>query len=220
LISHFHRDHIQGFPFFEPGYDLRNAFDVYGPGLGDDGVEAALRRQMERPHFPVPLDAMRAKLVFHPAEAGDEIGIGVAKVKVAALNHPQPCLAYRVSVDGVSVVYATDTEQLSEGRLNPDVVELARGADLLIYDAQYTEEEYSGRRGPSHVGWGHSTIGEACRIATAAYVKQLALFHHDPSRDDRRVAQLVYQAQSLFPASFIAQEGTSIELRAGGLAGT
>jgi ribonuclease BN (tRNA processing enzyme) len=110
-------------------------------------------------------------------------------------------------------VYATDTEQLSNGGLNPAVLELAQETDLLIYDAQYSEDEYCGRRGPCRIGWGHSTIPEACRIATAAGVKQLALFHHDPCHDDRHIAQLVRQAQSLFPASFAAREGRSLELR-------
>jgi phosphoribosyl 1,2-cyclic phosphodiesterase len=213
LVSHFHWDHIQGFPLFQPAYDARNSFLICGPGTGDEGVEAALRRQMERPHFPVPLEAMRAKLSFQPLGADDEIQIGEVTVKTAAMNHPQLCLGYRISLGEVSVVYATDTEQLAAGELNSAVLELARGADLLIYDAQYTEDEYCGRCGPCRVGWGHSTIQEACRIATAAGVKQLALFHHDPSHDDRRIAQLVRQAQSFFPPSFAAREGNSVELR-------
>lgn len=212
LISHFHWDHIQGFPLFQPGYDPGCSFDIYGPGRDEHGVEAALRRQMERPHFPVPLDAMRANLTFHPLEPGDQIRIGGAIVKAALLNHPQPCLGYRIEFGGVSVVYATDTEQLADGRLNPSVLELARGADLLIYDAQYSEDEYHGRGGPCRVGWGHSTIPEACRIASAAGVRRLALFHHDPSHDDLHIARLVRQAQLLFPSTFAACEGRSIEL--------
>jgi phosphoribosyl 1,2-cyclic phosphodiesterase len=214
LVSHFHWDHIQGFPLFQPGYDPRNSFAIFGPGHGVHGVEAALRRQMQRPHFPVPLEAMRATLDFHPFDPGNEIEIGEATVRAAALNHPEPCLGYRISIGGVSMVYATDTEQLADGRLNPAVLDLAKGTDLLIYDAQYTEDEYCGRRGPCRIGWGHSTIPEACRIAAAAGVKQLALFHHDPCHDDHRVAQLVRQAQSLFPATFAAREGHVVELRA------
>jgi phosphoribosyl 1,2-cyclic phosphodiesterase len=212
LVSHFHWDHIQGFPLFQPAYDPRNSFVICGPGRGEDGVEAALRRQMERPHFPVPLEAMRAKLDFHPLDAGDQIRVGDATVQAALLNHPQPCFGYRISIGEVSVVYATDTEQLADGELNPAVLELARGTDLLIYDAQYTEDEYCGRSGPCRIGWGHSTIAEACRIATAAGVKQLALFHHDPCHDDLYVAQLVRQAQASFPAAFAACEGMSVGL--------
>lgn len=209
LFSHYHWDHIQGFPLFAPAYDPRNSFVIYGPGRGEEGVEAALRRQMQRPHFPVPLETMQAKLEFQALDPGDEVRIGDATVKVGVLNHPELCLGYRISFDGATVVYATDTEQVA-GKLNPAVLELAKGADLLIYDAQYTEDEYSGHRGVSRIGWGHSTIPEACRIASAAGVKQLALFHHDPSHDDRHIAQLVRQARSWFPRALAAREGDTI----------
>jgi phosphoribosyl 1,2-cyclic phosphodiesterase len=212
LITHFHWDHIQGFPLFQPGYDPRNSFDVYGPGRNEHGVEAALRRQMERPHFPVPLEAMRARLTFHSLEPGQEFRVGQATVTTALLNHPQPCLGYRITIDGISIVYATDTEQLTDGSLNPKVLRLAKEADLLIYDAQYSEDEYCGRCGPDRIGWGHSTIPEACRTAHAAGVKRLALFHHDPCHDDLHVARLAREAQSLFPDSFAAREGSSLEL--------
>jgi phosphoribosyl 1,2-cyclic phosphodiesterase len=212
LFSHFHWDHIQGFPMFRPAYEPGNAFVLYGPGPG--GVESALRRQMQAPHFPVPLDALRADLDFRTIEPGQDIRVGAATVRAAMLNHPQGCLGYRISYGGTSVVYATDNEQLGGGLLNPSLIDVARDAQLLILDAQYTDDEYHGRCGPERHGWGHSTITEACRVATSAGVEQLALFHHDPSHTDDHISANLRKARSRFPNVIAACEGQSVDLRA------
>jgi ribonuclease BN (tRNA processing enzyme) len=132
-------------------------------------------------------------------------------VTACALNHPQGCLAFRVEAGGSSVVYATDTEHMAPGVVDPGALALARGADLLIHDAQYTEEEYAGGpAGPPRKGWGHSTVAEACRLASAAEVKRLALFHHDPTHDDRFVERTVCEARALFPNVAAAREGMTV----------
>jgi phosphoribosyl 1,2-cyclic phosphodiesterase len=206
LLSHFHWDHIQGFPFFTPAYVKGNCIDVYGPerAAGRD-VRAALDAQMRAPHFPVGLEAMRAELGFHPVPAGAAFRLGPVAVTTAAANHPGGCLAYRLESGGRSVVYATDTEH--HDGLDSGLVELARGCDVLIYDAQYTDEEYATKR-----GWGHSTPNEAVRLAQAAGAGQLVLFHHDPAHDDDAIARMEKAARALFPTATAAREGLEIIL--------
>jgi phosphoribosyl 1,2-cyclic phosphodiesterase len=167
FFSHVHWDHIQGFPFFGPAYVPGNWIRLYAPErcATNGDVRAALDAQMRAPHFPVGLDAMRAELSFGAVAAGAQlvIGKGGVSVQTAAAKHPNGCLAYRVSAGGRSVVYATDTEHDASGRIDRQLLELARGADVLIYDAQYTVDEYAGKR-----GWGHSTAEEGARLAEAA----------------------------------------------------
>ena len=213
FFSHLHWDHIQGFPFFRPAYVPGNRFTLYGPGDdGAAGLHASLDRQMQPPNFPVTLSAMAARLDFRSIRAGDEVCVDAARIRAAALNHPQGCLGYRISVGSSTLVYATDTEEVTPGAVNPAVLELARNADLLIHDAQYTEDEYYGSTGPARRGWGHSTITAACRLARAAGVKQLALFHHDPSHDDRLLERLRLEARIIFANVVVAREGMVVQL--------
>ena len=125
LFSHVHWDHIQGFPLFRPAYQSGNRFTLYGPGDGELGVEAALHRQMQPPHFPVSLAAMQAELDFRSIRPGDEIQIGRVSVRTVALHHPQGCMGYRIGLGRHGIVYATDTEQL-EGGLDPAIVSSGR----------------------------------------------------------------------------------------------
>ena len=116
------------------------------------------------------------------------------------------------SVDNASVVIATDTEPPDCGMVDPEVVELARGADVLIHDSQYTQSEYDGCAGPPRKGWGHSTHHVACRVARWAGVKQLILFHHDPTHDDREMESILSAARVLFPNTVIAREGLTVDV--------
>ena len=211
LFSHLHWDHIQGFPFFGPAYVPGNELVLCGPG-GDADVQLALAHQMQAPVFPVTLAAMGAHLEFRALSPGSVLQVGPATVRVAALHHPQGCLGYRIEMGGEAVVYATDTEPLADGRIDPSLLELADGASLLIHDSQYTADEYEGRVGPSRRGWGHSTTDVACRIAADAGVGQLALFHHDPSHDDRFVERIVSHARGLFANVAAAREGMTVSL--------
>lgn len=210
FLSHLHWDHIQGFPFFGPAYAPGNRIRLYAPercAAGGD-VRAALDAQMRAPHFPVGLDAMRAELSFGAVAAGAVVRVsdGVA-VQAAAAKHPNGCLAYRVDAGGRSVVYATDTEHDASGRIDRPLLELARGADVLIYDAQYTSDEYAAKR-----GWGHSTAEEGARLAEAAGVGQLVLYHHDPTHDDWQVARIEAATRGRFPATVAAREGLVLTL--------
>lgn len=212
FIGHTHWDHIQGFPFFVPAYVPGNRLAIYGGTGGGDGtaggsLRAAFEAQMRAPHFPVDLSAMRAELSFHEVAAGARFRVGAVDVRTAAARHPNPCLAYRLEFDGASVVYATDHEHAG-GAPDDGLVALARGADVLIYDAQYTPAEYAaGKR-----GWGHSTAEEGARLAAAAGVAQLVLFHHDPGRDDWQVACIEAETRGRFGATVAAREGLVLTL--------
>ncbi len=214
LFSHFHWDHIQGFPLFRPAYEPENELTLYGYGDSAADVEAVFAQQMQAPHFPVGLGTLRAQLAFRALHAGSALDIGPAHVRTAALNHPQGCLGYRISVDDRSVVFVTDTEPRQPGAADPAVVEFARGADLLIHDAQYTEQEYDGRSGCPRHGWGHSTYDVACRTARAAGVQQLALFHHDPAHDDHFIERILSAARGQFLNAVVAREGMTLDIRA------
>jgi len=213
LLTHFHWDHIQGFPFFGPAYQRGNHLTLHGLGARDDDVKAAFERLMQPPHFPVTLEALQARIEFRSLRPGNELRIGSVSVRTGVLNHPQGCLGYRISVGGASVVLATDTEPIDGATVDPGVIDLARGADLLIHDAQYTVEQYHlcGRR-----GWGHSTYSTACQVAAEAGVNQLVLFHHDPSHDDRAVEKIEQAARALFPNTMLARERMTLNVKAPG----
>jgi phosphoribosyl 1,2-cyclic phosphodiesterase len=204
LLSHVHWDHIQGLPFFGP---------IYAPGTrivlagGATGVPLpdTLRRQMSAPTFPVDWNDVPAAREYLELRDGSCTRLGDADVRTARANHPDAVFAYRVEHGGHSIVYATDTEHYS--CVDPRLVALARGADVLVYDAQYLPEEYA-----SKVGWGHSTYDAGAALARAAGVRKLVLFHHDPGRSDDDVARIEERARSVFDDVVAAREGLAIEL--------
>jgi phosphoribosyl 1,2-cyclic phosphodiesterase len=212
LLSHFHWDHIQGLPFFVPAYLPSTKLTVLGAAFGLMSVQETLGHQMRAPLFPVRLDELRAELTLREVRPGVTFAVGDAEVKVAKLNHPGGVHGYRIEHGGRSVVYATDTEHYECP--DPSLLALAAGADVLIYDAQYTPEEYRGEDGPSKVSWGHSTFAAGADIARRAGVGELVLFHHDPKRTDRAIAQLEDRARALFARSVAAREGLTISLSA------
>ncbi len=204
LLSHFHWDHIQGLPFFVPAYMPQTKLVVVGSSDGRHSLRDKLSRQMTEPHFPVQLDDLSANLSYREARAGGRFDVGGGiEVRVARLNHPGGVFAYRIEHEGKSIVYATDTEHYA--CVDPALRALAEGADVLIYDAQYTPEEYQ-----SKVGWGHSTFASGAEVAKSAGVKKLVLFHHDPQRTDAGVAAIEDAARVLFPETIAAREGASI----------
>lgn len=211
FFTHSHWDHIQGFPFFVPAFVRGNRFNIYG-AIAPNGstLEQRLNDQMLHPNFPVPLQIMGADLRFNDLQVGQPLEIGDVVVENALLNHPGEAVGYRVSWQGHSAVYATDTEHFPD-RLDENVLWLARNADVLIYDATYTDEEYNSPSS-SKVGWGHSTWQEAIKIAEAAGVKKLIIFHHDPLHNDDFLDRIGEQAAQRFPDSIMAREGLSVQL--------
>jgi phosphoribosyl 1,2-cyclic phosphodiesterase len=206
LLSHFHWDHIQGLPFFVPAYLPQTELVVVGSSDGRHSLRDKLSRQMTEPHFPVQLDDLSAQMTFLEARAGRPFELGPdVQVRVARLNHPGGVFAYRIEHAGASLVYATDTEHYA--CIDPALRVLAEGADVLVYDAQYTPDEYQGK-----VGWGHSTYVAGAEVARSAGVKKLVLFHHDPQRDDAGVAAIERAAQALFPSTVAAREGLALTI--------
>ena len=151
--------------------------------------------------FPVPIEAMRADIRFEDFEAGESFNIFPdVKVRTAPLNHPNSATGYRIEYEGKALCYVTDTEHVP-GAPDENVLALIDGADLVIYDSTYTEEEL-----PSHVGWGHSTWEEGVRLCKAAGVKRLAIFHHEPNHDDAFMEKLEAEARSVWSETFCARD--------------
>src|SRR3569623_710760 len=161
LLSHLHWDHVAGLQFFTPVYVPGHRVEIASGPNGVMSHDAAIRSLFKAPFFPVDFDDLGGT--------------------VATRNHPDPAYGYRLELAGQSIVYATDTEHFA--CVDPTLKKLAAGADILIYDAQYTPEEY-----PAKVGWGHSTWQAGAELARAAGVPQLVLFHHAPARTDAQLA--------------------------------
>ncbi len=208
LLTHTHWDHINGFPFFTPAYNKDMAIEIMAGHLIDKGgIRDVLSAQMDNPMFPVPLEAMTAKIKFTDFKAGQSFDLYEdIHIRTAPLNHPNGSTAYRIDYDGKSMVYVTDTEHVP-GETDQNVVDLIQDADLVIYDSTYTEEEF-----PAKVGWGHSTWNEGVRLCKMANVKRLAIFHHDPDHYDEFMDDIAKQAHAEWPGSFVSREGMTIDL--------
>jgi phosphoribosyl 1,2-cyclic phosphodiesterase len=217
FFSHVHWDHIQGFPFFEPAFVGGNVFHLYGGNNVSRTLEETLAGQMDHPNFPVHLTSMGARMSFRDLAEGETVEIddglgGQVRVTNARGNHPQGVFAFRVEQGDKAIVYATDTEHYP-GRVDDKLVKLARDVEVLIYDSQYTPEEYEGTvGGVSKKGWGHSTFEEGAKLAKLAGARRLVLFHHDPAQSDAAVRDKEARARTLFPEVIAASEGLSLEV--------
>ena len=208
-LSHTHWDHIQGFPFFAPAYDPRRRLTLALSGHAGQtaDLESVFTTQMQQEFFPVPLTRMGAKIAFwQPEQENITMASGV-QIRTERHGHPGGAHGYRITEGEKTVVYCTDVEHGE--RIDPGVVALARGADLLIHDAQYTPAELKAKR-----GWGHSSWEQAIEVALEAKVGQLALFHHDPEHDDAFLLGVERECQRLFSNAFLAREGQSVLLAA------
>ena len=216
FFSHVHWDHIQGFPFFTPAFVKGNRIHLHGGHKVSGTLEETLAGQMENPSFPVHLSEMGAHMSFHDLFEGQALevpavdGKEVVRISNTRGNHPGGVYAYRVDHRGRSVMYATDTEHYSI--VDPKLRRLAKGVDVLIYDAQYTPEEYAGEVGTPKTGWGHSTFEAAVALAKAADAKQLVLYHHDPGQDDAAVRVKEQRAKAQFSEVIAAYEGLTLDL--------
>lgn len=211
FFTHSHWDHIQGFPFFVPAFVKGNRFHIYGAKSPNGAtIKQRLHDQMLHPNFPVPLQIMQADLRFYNLDLSQPLGLGDVEIDYAPLNHPGDALGYRVSWRGLTAAYITDTEHGEEG-LDANVLRLAEGADVVIIDTTYTDEEYHDSKS-SKVGWGHSTWQEAVKVMAAARAKQLVLFHHDPLHNDDFLDDVAAQVVQEYPNACVAHEGQLIHL--------
>jgi len=196
FISHPHWDHINALPFFAPMYIPGNEFEVLGARHGDITMREVISAQMDGIYFPITIREFGATVYFR--DLGEEtIELEGIIIRSMLLNHPGNCLGYRVEWAGKVICYITDNELfLPDNPMhNPDYVErlanFCRGADLLITDTTYTDEEYV-----SKVTWGHSCTSQVANLAHLAEVKTLHLFHHDPDQNDDDIDAKLKQARA------------------------
>jgi phosphoribosyl 1,2-cyclic phosphodiesterase len=208
LLTHTHLDHLSGLPFFGPIYEAPNRFVIWAGHLAPErSLEGVVQEFMSDPVFPIPPSRFGADVVYNDFMAGAVLGPrdGVV-VRTGRLNHPNRATGYRIEAGGRAVCYVTDTEH-REGERDAEVIELVRGADLMIYDSTYTDQEY-----PRFRGWGHSTWQEGVRVAEAADVGKLVVFHHDPSHEDDVMDEISRSVEAARPGTVVAREGMVLEV--------
>ena len=204
FLTHFHWDHIQGIPYFKPLFAPTTTLGVHSWTSGEV-TRRILEDQMRAPYFPVNLADVSARMRFEQMKS-DRVKLGEVSVESFPLNHPQGAYGYRIEAGGKSIVYATDLEH-GDPQLDRVLRDYASGADVLIYDAQYNDEEYA-----THRGWGHSTWREATQVARDAGVGRLFLIHFDPTHTDLDVAESERRAKAEFGGASAAREGLVITL--------
>lgn len=226
LFTHYHWDHLQGFPFFTAAYMPNNTLDIHGSPPDGVSLQEILSGQMQGAYFPVPLSAMQAAMNFHCV--APEFSIGKIRVKTFGLPHPGGCVGYRLEVDDSIFVFATDSEfdQVAQNpdeikldfsaprKYAPELIEFLSGAHLLAVDCQYDDQQYQAK-----VGWGHNSLSTVVDLARQVRPKLLALCHHDPQSSDEMVLELIAEARlrvkdfagsgqlSDVPITFGAREG-------------
>ncbi len=194
FLTHFHWDHIQGFPFFMPLYDAEDTIRVIGPKQKDIDVQNLFAGQMGPLYFPVPFRVVAASMEFEHLNEGS-YELGNLSLEVMRVRHPSFVIGYRIRIDGHVICFIPDNE-LDGDMYDVDpgfearIVDFVGDADLLIHDSMYTEEEY-----PKRIGWGHSTFEQALRLAREGGVKQLLFSHHDPTRTDDELDIIVERMQ-------------------------
>lgn len=212
LLSHTHIDHIQGFPFFKPLYQQGSAIRLWaGHALPEYHLRDIVGQLMQPPLFPLKLEDLKADIAFHDFRAGETLSSPVwdaagIVIRTHALPHPDKATAYRIEYKGAAACYVTDIEH-DPRYLNEALLAFIQDADVLIYDATYTDEEF-----PRFQGWGHSTWQEAVRLAEAANVKQCVPFHHDPDKTDSQLQALEAEAAKRSPNTLFAREGLVLTL--------
>ena len=188
FFTHFHWDHLQGLPFFAPQvYDHRCEIHFYSPVKG---LKNILEKQMQQPFFPIGMESMNAAISFHHLKA-KEISLGNARISWRKMKHPGSSVSYKVSENGKSVIFSTDTELVQEDFLQTEEnIRFYNNADTIIMDSQYTLDEAIEK-----YDWGHSSYSLAVDFAAAWKIKRLYLFHHEPHYDDKKLSGIEQSAR-------------------------
>jgi len=205
FFSHFHWDHIQGLPFFAPAYNKDQRIGILAMGRREKikDLKEIFSMQMQKEYFPIGLETMGAHFEF--ITYGDKEKLFGAVVTAAPQHHLSVGGSYgfRVEDEAITLAVCTDVEHING--IDPNIVNLAKDADLLIHDGQYTAEEYK-----KYKGWGHSSYEHAVDVAIKANVKRLIITHHDPDHNDDFLDSMEYECQKLFPNSIFAKEGMEV----------
>jgi phosphoribosyl 1,2-cyclic phosphodiesterase len=212
LLTHLHYDHVLGVPFFAPMRDPGAILDVYGPSQQGASLHDVLSGMVKPPFFPVHMADFRGELRFHDLEGSADFSVGSIRIKARSIPHIGHTLGYRLEADGRAMVYIPDHQAPVDRRtFDKEVLELCENADLIIHDAQYTDEEFV-----TLSDWGHSTAAYAVLVAREAGARRLTLFHHDPAHTDREIDRMLSHARRLAAKQTLevsaASEGSSVDL--------
>jgi phosphoribosyl 1,2-cyclic phosphodiesterase/CheY-like chemotaxis protein len=223
LLTHTHWDHIQGLPFFLPAYKAKNSIRVLGYEGARAGLATILAAQMEVPFFPVSWKDLPGTITIRELKKM-AFSIGKVRVRSRFVNHPGVCAGYRLFTKEGSIAFLPDNEPFEPLKLKlaardgthphkaraqavvqrSKLVEFLKDTDVLILDAQYTDEKYQ-----EHIGWGHGALSRVVSLALEARAKKLFLFHHDPSHDDHKIDDMLERARFL-----VAESGRRLEVEA------
>lgn len=215
LLTHLHLDHLEGLGFFEPLWDPSVEIHIWGPASPVQSLRERIATYLSPPLFPVHLTQVPSRLVFHDAPDG-EFRVGSTRVLSQPIIHSGPTVGYRIEDGESTLAYLTDHEPAHGADLRRTASEwvsgfaVARGADVLVHDCQYTEEEYE-----SHRGWGHSSTAHVVDFAKMAKVGRLIMFHHDPMHTDDQLEAMLARVRELAGPDFdaeLAREGMEIVL--------
>lgn len=204
LLSHLHHDHISGLPFFRPALRPGCVVHTWCGNLDGESAAAGLTRMYEPPLFPVTLEQLPGSFVHHGFRAGETLSINGCQIRTCLLNHPDGSTGYRFDCNGHAVCYISDVEHEAAGP-PPELKAFVAGADLVIYDSMFLEEEYC-----RCIGWGHSTWREGVRLCQEGGAKAMAMFHLHPEHDDARLRDIERELAEALPGSFIARDGLSV----------
>ena len=231
FITHTHWDHIMGLPMFVPIYHAKTSLRITGPlSYEEDSLKSIIENQLSYRYWPVRATELAAHIEYRQInETTLDLGDGLT-VTSKYLNHPIACMGYRFNYKGKSIAAVFDHEPFrnlfstdpkddgydeqaaNEGEIaaaeeNEKIVSFLKGADILIHDAQYTQDEY-----PRHIGWGHASCEHAVETAKAAGAGKLVFFHHDPVHTDSRLLQIEESYVNRMPAPVVmAREGMVLE---------